>query len=435
MPVCEKGWPQFASVAELTASPWGAYFKDVYGALPTAAAFPLDTSAWWMLYDSLLTKHAVPLPKSAGKCAPANCQLNLFGENNAYSPPSQWIWHPPPYAAFSDNQWVEVLHEQDPFGDEHFGAWYLHAKGSGVWYNIGKSVTFPDHAEAYAHFNTFNNEAMCRAAAAAGFDTIQFTAHPDHVNYPCDTAGHYPYMNIEIVAVKLQGTYACGSNVKPDFNVLRSGWADQPCACDNTIRFSNCGRALLQLEKEGAVFPHSNGSQCNNELLQVDCSRQPGERAPSLAEPLKVADATDCSMNHTHAIDPPWFASCNKTACLRIWVESNSPNAINIGNSTDEEFTTLGFRWCIDHTNAVVYAMMEEPSQPSSPPFYKAYFELDDAVHRGHGCRFLASHWTSGNLVHIYQQDRLNCSIAYVPSQLPGLDGVTNATLHVTVAP
>ena len=60
------------------------------------------------------------------------------------------------------------MHERDPFGDEHNGAWYLYAKGSGVWYNIGKTISFPEHADAYAHFNAFDNEAMSRAAAAAG---------------------------------------------------------------------------------------------------------------------------------------------------------------------------------------------------------------------------------------------------------------------------
>jgi hypothetical protein len=34
------------------------------------------------------------------------------------------------------------MHERDPFGDEHNGAWYLYAKGSGVWYNIGKTISF-----------------------------------------------------------------------------------------------------------------------------------------------------------------------------------------------------------------------------------------------------------------------------------------------------
>ena len=76
-------------------------------------------------FDSaLLKKHAVPLPPSAGTCAPPDCSENLYTENNAYSPPSQWIWHPPPpnaahtaylsYGAFAANTWVEVMHEQDP---------------------------------------------------------------------------------------------------------------------------------------------------------------------------------------------------------------------------------------------------------------------------------------------------------------------------------
>ena len=123
-----------------------------------------------------------------------------------------------------------------------------------------------------------------------------------------------------------------------------------------------------------------------------------------------------------------------QAACLRIFVASNSPNGVNIGNSTDGESMTLGFRWCIDHTNAVVYVMMEAASQPPNPPFYKAYFEVDDAVHRGRICRFVASHWTSGSSVNVYQQDGINCSIVYAPSQLPGPGGVTNATLHA-VAP
>lgn len=191
-----------------------------------------------MLYDSLIATHGVVLPPTAGRCAPPKCQLNLYQENNAYSPKTHWVWHPPPYAAFAASTWVEVMHEQDPFGDEHNGAWFVHAKGSGVWYNIGKTVTFGDHGNAFMHFNAFDNEGMCRAAAAAGYDTVQFTSHPDHVNYPCDRAGGYPYMNIEIVAVKLQGTYTCGSVGKPDPNVLRSGWADKPCDCNNAIKYN-----------------------------------------------------------------------------------------------------------------------------------------------------------------------------------------------------
>ena len=159
LPVCEKGWPTFASAGELAShKKWSGYFTDLYGGAPPKSMFPLDTSSWWMLYAKLIDAHGlqarVPaalqplpprpcappepdpdpppppqLPKSAGKCAPARCQLNHYGENN--SPPSQWIWHPPPhekgkflpYPDFAAGTWVEVMREEDPFGDEHYGAW------------------------------------------------------------------------------------------------------------------------------------------------------------------------------------------------------------------------------------------------------------------------------------------------------------------------
>ena len=93
VPICEKGWPTFDTPAELAKSPWGAYLSDLYGVTPPAAAFPLATSAWWMLYGALIAKHQVSLPASVGRCPPPDCQLNLIGLDNAYSPKdSQWIW-------------------------------------------------------------------------------------------------------------------------------------------------------------------------------------------------------------------------------------------------------------------------------------------------------------------------------------------------------
>jgi hypothetical protein len=128
-PACSK-WPVFQDGAALAASPWGAYFTDIYGTPPPAHKFPLDISTWWVLWTDALVSAGVPLPASSGECAPKNCQLNLYTQNNAYSPPgTQWIWHPPPYAPSNyepppgnpwtgENGWIEVLHKKDPFGDE-----------------------------------------------------------------------------------------------------------------------------------------------------------------------------------------------------------------------------------------------------------------------------------------------------------------------------
>jgi hypothetical protein len=422
MPVCEKGWPQFANAAELDATDWGPYFAELYGQVP-ANQFPLKTADFWMLYDGLLKKHAVPLPPSAGNCAPADCSLNLFVENNAYSPPSQWIWHPPPpnaahngylpYADFAANTWVEVMHEADPFGDEHNGAWYVYAKGSGVWYNIGKSITFTEHDNAFQHFSpdphNWNNEAMCRIAAAQGYDTIQFSAHRDGTNYPCAGQGHYPYMNIEIVAVKLVGTYACGSKAKPDFNVLRSGWASQPCDCDNGYKWANCGHqyALGQTLSRGA----EGAGMLNYTRRSSQLSAVPA----------------DCSSERPH--EPPfWWSAClNSTGCIRVTVSSSIPTLSlrNLTTFSDHRYMhAAGYDWCIDHLNAITYARITGVPRSSI-----TYFEVADHT-TGRLCRFLNHHWIDGDHISVYNESGLSCVLDWV--QLPGPDGATNATLTVT---
>ena len=150
----------------------------------------------------------------------------------------------------------------------------------------------------------------------------------------------------------------------------------------------------------------------------------------------RQAGPTDCSTNHTHARDPSWFASCNDTAtsCLRATITSTNAStlaSLNVGNSTDINRTTIGFIWCIDHTNAVVYAKMNATKQADKPPYLAAYFEVDDNTRPGRSCRFVMTHWETGDIVHVYQPGLLNCTAEYTPSQLPGPDGVTNATVHV----
>merc|ERR1711939_666476 len=115
-----------------------------------------------------------------------------------------------------ENTWQEVIHEADPFGDEHYGAWLIYAPGSGIYFYMGRTISFAEHADAYNHFGVNSgdfNEELAKAAAATGFDSVQFLAHVDHVSYECDThnTGHagLDYMAIEIVAAKLVGTYAC----------------------------------------------------------------------------------------------------------------------------------------------------------------------------------------------------------------------------------
>ena len=241
-------WPTFQTAALLSASPWGQYYKSVYGTIPSSASdFPLAVGSNWLLYDSVLISAHVPSVPAAQTCPTR--PGDRYNVNDAYQPSSvSWIWHSYPYAARPASSWVEIIHEADPFGDETHGMWTLYTPGSGIWLNTGKTIAFAEHEDAYRHFNVPSggdqNSQMAQLAASAGYDTVQFLAHVDHVSYQCDSHNTgvpgFDYMGLEVVAVKLVGTYACG-DVKGAPSVVRKGWgASETCICDNKKQFLNC---------------------------------------------------------------------------------------------------------------------------------------------------------------------------------------------------
>jgi len=243
----QQSWPEFASSQDLQASPWANYFMAVYGELPTL--FPLKVEDFWVLFDDEIGHSNLQAPQIVGKCPTSNPPLGQHYQSNDYYQPKSmsWIWHPYPYPALPENSWVEVLHEADPFGDEHYGAWFQYAPGSGIYFNVGKTVHFAEHQDAYNHFGITSgdmNERVSQAAASQGFDSLQFLAHVDHTSYTCDTANTgnsgLDYMGVEIIGVKLVGTYACTvSNGAP--SVIKSGWqASKACQCDDSKGFLNC---------------------------------------------------------------------------------------------------------------------------------------------------------------------------------------------------
>ena len=246
-PAPVTGWPTFATSANLKASPWAGYYMSVYGELPPAAAYPLHVSDSWLLYNGALIKAKVTKLPTEQNCPTA--ALDRYSTHDMYQPPLvSWIWHPYPYTSTAANTKVEVVHEADPFGDEHFGMWLMYAPGSGIWFDLGVTISFAEHQDAYTHFSIPGgqdmNEALSKAAAAAGYDSIQFLAHVDHVNYQCDTknmgrAG-FDYMGVEVLATKLTGTYPCGTPAGAP-NVITRGWSGgTACTCNPKAQFLNC---------------------------------------------------------------------------------------------------------------------------------------------------------------------------------------------------
>ena len=250
-PTCGSGgWPWFASQQELQKSHWGKYFTSLYGELPQQAgtsAYPLRLASFWSFYLDKMSAAKVSPPPSVGTCPTSSDAPDgqRYDENNAYSSKDlTWLWHPltdPVYQGFASHSIVEVSHRKDPFGDEHHGMWFLYAKGSGVYLDIGKTLRFADHDEAYSFFKTGkNNEQMCQAAAAKGYDSVQFLSHRDGINYPCAKKIGASWMNVEIVAVKLIGSYPCGQ-AQGTAPALRAGWGgDKACKCDPNNPNANC---------------------------------------------------------------------------------------------------------------------------------------------------------------------------------------------------
>ena len=248
-------WPQFASRDDLQKSPWGHYFTSLYGELPTS--YPLRLSDFWCFYLDKMQAAAVAPPASVGQCptsagAPAG---QRYDENNAYSSKDlTWLWQPlsstPPYDGFPSHSIVEVSHKKDPFGDEHHGMWFLYGKGTGVFLDIGNTKIFDDHSDAEKYFGAHGNEDMCQKAAAKGYDSIQFIRHPDATNYPCAQGIGASWMNMEIVATRLVGTYPCGQ-AHGTAAALRAGWnGEKPCKCDPNNPNCNCVYSF-SLERTG----------------------------------------------------------------------------------------------------------------------------------------------------------------------------------------
>lgn len=241
------GWPTFKSLKALQADPWADYYRAVYGDLPTS--FPIHTVNLWVLFDLELLKHKIQCPASVGTCPTADPPLGQrYNVNNDYQPREiSWLWHPYPYPALAANTWAEVIHQEDPFGDEHFGMWFVFAPGSGIYFRLGTTMTFQEHQDAYTHFGIKSghpNEDLCKAAAGKNIDSLQFLAHVDHVNYQCDTHNTgilgLKYMAMEIVGTKLVGTYSCGTPSGAPSSI-RAGWeASRSCVCDNHNNFLNC---------------------------------------------------------------------------------------------------------------------------------------------------------------------------------------------------
>jgi len=241
--------PLFNSKKEFDNSDWKKYFDIVYGPNTLKESdFPLNTANLWVLYTNVM-KNTLNIdinPTDYKYTCPSkenDLYSNMSGAHDIDN--TVWLYKKPPYSSLPANKFVEVTHCTDPEveSNENVGAWFYYAPGSGIYFNLGNTISFDDHSQAVKYFlkkdcpdtecvNFFPD--LFNTVKSAGYDSIQFLNHSD---MRCGNT------SIEIVDVKAVGRYTCVTDkIDDNWNLrYRTGYNGiNKCNCDNKKICMNC---------------------------------------------------------------------------------------------------------------------------------------------------------------------------------------------------
>ena len=242
----DYGWPRFNNSQQLENSQWASYFMTVYGELPVV--YPI------CVYDLWNLNKGAYLAAGLGGTRPLVNTSDVH-EGDLYLNGMGWYaiyhekWRPIP-----NNTWVEVTHTVYP--TELQGAWAFNTRGSGIWYNVGRTLVFPTpadptkiHAEAITflrqncsikisnEWHQLESDIFGGCASEKGYDSVQF--EPQAGEIPLGTFGLAGLT--ELVFSKIDGNKGCGV-ANPSDTPLRAGWeASRQCKCENKPIAPSCG--------------------------------------------------------------------------------------------------------------------------------------------------------------------------------------------------
>ena len=142
-----------------------------------------------LIYDHLLPAGAVNTQQYPGECRDFAYRPFRYGRA-PHSPLVAWFYRPPPFTAVPSDGWAEITHCGGSAFEAH-ASWYYVVRGSGIYVNVGSTISFRGHADAVQHFLglTYTEDRapistrLPEAARAAGYDSIQFVYHCD---FDCD---------------------------------------------------------------------------------------------------------------------------------------------------------------------------------------------------------------------------------------------------------
>lgn len=187
-------FPTFHSWKALKQDPmWLGYLQAVYrDTLKETSLFPIDTSSLMFYYPALLDPSFVEAMNfSTSKCNQENelCPSSLWH----FAPTDKWVRYiyQGKYCVrfpngIPNHTKIEVLHRC--CDAKRIGFWFYLAVGSGLYYDVGKSLVVQDHKDAWiklfgsvtkppSNLVELNHEIYVRARSI-GYDSIQYIYQP-----------------------------------------------------------------------------------------------------------------------------------------------------------------------------------------------------------------------------------------------------------------
>lgn len=246
--------PIFNSRTELdNNTKWSSYIETVYLNKPTEGSsnFPLDTNDFFMLYKNNLNTAGITIKPNliSDACIDQNKQNTLSEKMSNWTDTDSgkyWLNKLPPFTCLEDGTYAEIIHAK---GDDfNAGTWMYRSIGSGIWFDVGKTICFRSHAEAiYQFLNITCTDAqtcnkhfpdLMSTILADGYKSIQFTENADQ---QCGLRA------LEIVHTAGNGFYTCGFDPNGSefgtsvFNTFKTGWNHTiGCSCNPNENILNC---------------------------------------------------------------------------------------------------------------------------------------------------------------------------------------------------
>ena len=206
----EDGMLRRAGVSSIE---WDDYVARLYGAAPSEHPMLPRLSQIDMVYTRMRSIAAIE-PTNYDNC-PRNANSRPIALEKPHVRAAAYYALGAPALPAANHSWAEVTHCSSHIEDQSL--WFFMTRGSAIFVNVGRTITFREHQDAALFFGVFGDISnVPAAAAAAGYDSIQYTEHCEGCR--CDH---------ELLFTRARGEGACPQGV-----TFRTGVnASRACTC------------------------------------------------------------------------------------------------------------------------------------------------------------------------------------------------------------